>query len=348
MTQIDLAARMDRPAQVINQIVGERKAITAETARGLEHVLSIPRHVWMNLQTNYELGRDRLAEEQRLEEDARELVSGLGQPAIREMIRRGWIAKEDSIGAQLAELLSFFGVQSVSGLDRTQTAAAFRVTPAARVEPWRLAAWMRRGEIIASSSDSPASFDRDAFARALHDLRAATRIEAPWPNLREHCASVGVSVVVIPALPKSGANGVTYWLGRDRPVIQLSLRNKRADIFWFTFFHEAAHILEGYRADAVIDLDEVPRDDEAEQAANHFAADLLIPPADWLSFVERDDTSRATIVEFARQIGVHSGIVVGRLQRERRIPNSFHNDLHVKLDDATFEDSSAWVSSTPP
>ena len=340
MTQTDLATRMDRPPQVINQIIGEKKAVTAETARGLEHVLGIPRHIWMNLQADYELTVDRLAEEERLAEQGGALLNALAPPTVKEMIKRGWIEKRETAGAQLSELLSFFAVQSLTGLERTKTAAAFRVTPGAKVEPWRLAAWMRGGELIAEQLELPAPFDHDAFSRLLPELRPLTRTTTPWPALQDRCAEAGVAVVVVPHLPKSGANGVAYWLGRDRPVIQLSLRNKRADIFWFTFFHEAAHLLEGYRRDALIELDDMPRDNprdnEAERAADQFAADILIPPDAWQTFPGEEQITEQTITAFADGVGIHPGIVVGRLQREKLIPYNRHNDLRVSLDSDLF------------
>lgn len=336
MTQTDLATRMGRPPQVINQIIGEKKAVTAETARGLEHVLGIPRHIWMNLQSNYELTLDRLAEEERLAEQGGALLNALAAPTVKEMIKRGWIEQRETTGAQLSELLSFFAVQSLTSLERTQTAAAFRVTPGAKVEPWRLAAWLRGGELIAEQLDLPAPFDRDAFSLLLPQLRSLTCAATPWPALRDRCAEVGVAVIVVPALPKSGANGVAYWLRRDRPVIQLSLRHKRADIFWFTFFHEAAHLLDGYRRDALIELDDTPRDSEAERAADQFAADLLIPPDAWRTFPAEEPITAQTITAFADAVGIHPGIVVGRLQREKLIPYNHHNDLRLSLDPALF------------
>lgn len=341
MTQADLAARMGRPPQVINQIASEKKAVTAQTARGLEHVLGIPRHVWMNLQSNYELAVDRLQEEERLETEGQSLLDALGAPTIKEMVKRGWMEQRDSVGGQISELLSFFAVQSLAGMEHTHTAAAFRVTPGAKVEPWRLAAWMRGGEIAAERLDLSAEFDPDAFANLLPKLRADTCRVAPWPKLRDRCAEAGVALVVEPALPKSGANGVAYWLGRKRPVIQLSLRNKRADIFWFTFFHEAAHVLDGYRAEAAINLDGVRRADPAEQAADEFAADLLIPPDHWREFTENSPTTATAITGFADRIGIHPGIVVGRLQHEKKIPRSAHNDLRTSLDPNIFTADSA-------
>ena len=61
MTQKALAEAMDRPVQVVNEIINGKKAITAETALQLERVLDIPARFWMNLQTDYDLTVARLA-----------------------------------------------------------------------------------------------------------------------------------------------------------------------------------------------------------------------------------------------------------------------------------------------
>ena len=60
MTQVELARRMGRPVQVINEIINGKKAITAETALELEKALGVPAHVWVNLQGQYELTQARL------------------------------------------------------------------------------------------------------------------------------------------------------------------------------------------------------------------------------------------------------------------------------------------------
>ncbi len=55
MTQRELATRMGRPAQAINEIVNGKKTITAETALQLEKVLGPSAEFWLGLQTTYDL-----------------------------------------------------------------------------------------------------------------------------------------------------------------------------------------------------------------------------------------------------------------------------------------------------
>ncbi len=66
MTQRELAARLGRPAQVVNEIVKAKKAITPETALGLERVLGIDARFWVNLEANYRLTIARKQQEEAL------------------------------------------------------------------------------------------------------------------------------------------------------------------------------------------------------------------------------------------------------------------------------------------
>ena len=67
MSQTELAARLGRPAQAVNEIIREKKAITDDTALGLEKVLGIPSAFWVNLEQHYRVTRARLREHERLQ-----------------------------------------------------------------------------------------------------------------------------------------------------------------------------------------------------------------------------------------------------------------------------------------
>lgn len=56
ITQKELASRMGRPVNAINEIIRGKKAITAETALQLEAVMpEIQARFWLNLETDYRL-----------------------------------------------------------------------------------------------------------------------------------------------------------------------------------------------------------------------------------------------------------------------------------------------------
>ena len=326
MTQAELARRMERPVQAVNGIVRGRKAISGETALGLERVLGTPARVWLNLQSTYGLVRARLAERAALDEQA----VWLKRFPVREMARRGWIEQDGAAADRVRSLLQFFGLQSFSHWDESQAAPGFRLSPEAKADRYALHAWVRRGEI--EGRGLPAGpYDEARFRGALAEIRGLTAERDFLTPMRELCASAGVALVAVRELPKTGAQGVARWLTPRRALIQINIRYRWADMFWFTFFHEASHVLTHRRKDVFVDVRSGMERDAREIEADRFAADFLIPPERWAPFVAAKPHTMARVRDFAADEGIAPGIVVGRLQHERLIPYDRLNGLRVRL-----------------
>ncbi len=328
ITQKRFAELMQRPSQVINQIIQEKKSITPATALGIEKVLGVDAQFWVNLQAVHDLVVARMAEDEQLEQQR----DWLKKIPDREMAKVGWITREDRIASRLRELLKFFGTPSFEALEPTTEAVGFRVTEKAKVNEWALRAWLRRGEIEARQIEV-AGYDEVRFRDAVREIRSLT-LEEPseyWSRMRTMCAAAGVVLLGVPHLPKTGANGVARWLSPRVAMIQLNLRYGSADIFWFTFFHEAGHVLQHETKRTFVDLQEDDRRDAAEDEADSFARESLVSTEDWARFVQTGDFSKTAILSFASEQALHPGVVVGRLQREGKLLYSQKNDLKQRL-----------------
>ena len=322
MTQKELAARLGRPAQTINEIIRAKKSITPETALGLAAVLGIDAQFWVNLETDYRMVLARKREQDMI----RANVQWLNHYPVREMLQREWIEAGRDRPSRLKALMNFLGV-AVAEPQAYQKAAGFRITEAAqrRISLGALAAWLRKGELDAQRIET-AVYGTEAFENALIQIRNLTTQKPNkfLPSIRKLCADSGVAFCPVQELPKSGANGATRWLSDHKALIQISLRNKWADIFWFTFFHEAYHVLR-HRAHRRFLIDGLGADPEVaglEDEADGFARDFLIPPREWNTFCENLDFSSPSVRKFARSVGIAPFIVVGRLQKEKYIPYS--------------------------
>jgi len=142
-------------------------------------------------------------------------------------------------------------------------------------------------------------------------------------------ATAGVAVVFTQELKGAAASGSARWLSRDTALIQLSLRYKTNDHLWFSFFHEAGHVLQCNTKHSYIDgIDGEVSD---EQDADKFACDVLIPPAAWADFLRTELFTLTSVKKFAATMGVAPGIVVGRLQHEGLVGYHELNDLRVRL-----------------
>ena len=318
MTQKELAGRMGRPPQVVNEIIRAKKAITPETALELEKVLGMSAQLWVNLEAVYRMTLARNQERARLEQEAASLS---GFP-VREMEKRGWIPKFREKADQARAVLKFLGIASFRE-PWSQTAAAFRITGGVQFSPEAVGVWLKKGEIDGQSITT-SDYDRAKFRSAIEEVRFLTS-EPPevfLPRLTELCADAGVAFVITKEFPKSGANGAARWISPKKVLIQLSLKWKWADVFWLTVFHEVGHILLHENKNFI---EGVPTDNDngtEEDEANRLAADFLIPPHAWTEFAENHDWSEPGVRQFADERGIHPGIVVGRMHHEKFLPDN--------------------------
>jgi len=328
MSQAELAERTGRPKKTINEIIKGKATITPATALQLERVLGVPASFWNNREQQYRESLAKQAEHSSLEGQ----VSWLNQFPIKEMIGLSWVRGTDDLVELLGEVLSFFGIASPTQWANVWEAnVAYRQSPAFESDPFAVSAWLRKGEIEAHQIDC-APYNSDRFISALGAVRELT-IQPPDVFQSETirlCAEAGVAVAFVPEIPKVRASGAARWLNANKGMIQVNLRYKTDDQLWFTFFHEAGHILKHGKRD--IFIEDGGDHDEKEEEASRFAADFLIPSSEYLHFIPRTGHySKAEIIDFATHVGVAPGIVVGRLQHDGKLPPQNCNDLKRTL-----------------
>jgi HTH-type transcriptional regulator/antitoxin HigA len=330
MSQAELARRMGRPVKTINEIIQGKAAITAETALQLEQVLRIPASFWLKREQQYREALARLAEEERLNN----MVDWLKELPISAMARRGWILPCTNKSQQVFEALKFFGVASVDAWHAIweQKVIVYRKSSTVESNFGAVTVWLRQGELEAREIEC-AQFNAEAFRDALAHIRTLTVEDVSFfeAELVRLCAKAGVAVVFVQELPRTGICGATQWLTPTKALVQLSLRYKTDDQLWFTFFHEAGHILLHGKRQVFLEIDQKDRKED-EDEADTFATNTLIDPVQWQRFVATDAyRSKVGITEFAHNVGIAPGIVVGRLQHEKRLPYTHCNELKRRL-----------------
>jgi HTH-type transcriptional regulator/antitoxin HigA len=327
MSQRDLADRTGLSTKTVNQIVQGVATITHDTALKLERATGVPARMWNNLEAEY---RDQLA---RMRQDAllAEQVDWVDELPLKALRDAGIVTKtkRDRVGV-LKEFFSFFGVVDREAFEqaRGRPVAAFRQSPKLKSDPVAVAAWLRKGEIEAAPVKC-AAYDEEAFEQAIRDARSwITEDPEEWvPLLSRAYADAGVALVLVPEVRGARAFGASHWLTPHKAVVQLSLRQKREDQFWFSLFHESCHVLKHPKRHGFVS-DGNP-DDPLEQEANDYAARVLIPQE--FETRLRSISTLGEVPAFAREVGVPPGIVVGRLQRLGKFPYSIGNDMCRRL-----------------
>ena len=309
MNAAELARRLDVSPKHVSLLLRGKVALSAEIALGLERVTGVPARWWLGLEALYQADKARLAAEADL---AVQYPAALAYP-LKYLRQLGYIkASARDHGGVVAGLLRFFGVADMQAIRPTweRGMVVYRKAAAAAPASEHLMTWLRVGELKAPVSDLPA-FDRSALEQLLPKLRALSLADPSTyvDKATEMLAAVGVAICLVPEVPGLGVHGATRWV-RGHPLIQLSLRGKTDDQLWFTLFHELGHVLL-HPPDGLYLTD---GDSKTEAEADRFASDTLVPPA--LAHLLPKSRNLQAVRDFAQQIGVSPGVVLGRVQRE--------------------------------
>jgi HTH-type transcriptional regulator/antitoxin HigA len=330
-TQAELAQRLGFTPKHLNQLIKGKVSLTQDAALRLERVLGSTANFWLNREAKYREHLARIEAQERCQKS----VDWLDRFPLSDLKKAGVIPKErltqNSKPELVEHLLSFFCVASPEQWQQRYVGmeANFRRTRETQSDIGAISSWLRLGEIEAEKLDGP-NYNRAKFEKALKLIRALTT-QPPQifePTLRRLCYEAGIAFVVVPAIPGAHVSGVARWLNNHRPLIQLSLYGKTNDKFWFTFFHEAAHILLHSDEKKTIYLDDLNTNNQMskeEQEANQWAGDFLIPPSHTTQLPAL--RSKDSVEKLSQEIGIHPGIVVGRLQHDGIIESSWMNDL---------------------
>ena len=341
-TQTQLADRLGYPEARVHQLIEGEIEIESETARKLAEVLGSTEKFWLKREAQY---RERLAELEAEKQQLPQWVDWLDELPVKKLMNLGAICKQriddKNKPSIVKDVLRFFRVASQDEwrANSSQMQASFRLTRSKQSDKGAISAWLRLGEIEAEYINPP-KYDRAKLEQAVSEIRRLTILPQAefMPKIERLCFDAGVVFVLVPSIPKAHTSGVARWLTPDKPLIQLSLYGRTNDRFWFTFFHEVAHIL--LHSKDEIFLDECDGSEvlegvrEKEDEADQWSRELLIPP-EYVGELSKLK-SKESVEKFADRVSIHPAIVVGRLQHEKRIRidsmNGFKENLKVDRD----------------
>jgi HTH-type transcriptional regulator/antitoxin HigA len=315
--QIELAEIMGRPTRLVNEIISGKKSITPETAIQLGDALGTGPEIWMNLESQYQLSK--------VADTSNNIVARRAKIysifPIREMIKRKWIEASDNIDVLEHQFLKFF---SIASLDEKPSLihAAKKTIPCDEVTMQQLA-WLFKSKEIASAQVLK-KYKKDSLIKALPQLHALLTAPEEIRHASRILADCGVMLIFVEALPGSKIDGACFWLNNSQPAIAMTLRLDRIDNFWFVLRHEIEHVLQehgrsnGFILDQDIESSTAGHIHQEEKIANDAAAEFCVPQKELNNFIARVKPyfSEEKISLFAQRLGIHSGLVIGQLQRK--------------------------------
>lgn len=321
MSQRELAIRTGVTEKHISTIVNGQKSISASFARKLEYALGIETSFWMNLQANYDRELLEFEELNNISERELSILKNLSE-VLEYWMRLGWIDKDSNPASLVLDIRMLFGMSNLLDVPKISYNAAYRAQKNKNnVDPYVLFAWQRMCEILTRNIDIAEELDINKLRSMIPEIKKVmflrgNQIQKKLVGIFAEC---GIAFRIVPNFKGAPVQGFIKKTDEGALILCMTLRQKFCDIFWFTLFHEIAHILNGDTKHSFVDFDSVPG--EMKKKADSMAGNFLIEPKDYKAFIDSEGykTSRG-IDNFANSQGVRDYIVQGRLMKEEIIP----------------------------
>lgn len=340
MSVKEFALRTTKPEKTINAVLTGESAVTPDMSIAFEQITQIPAHFWLNLQRNYDEYVARQKREAICRDEA--TIAWAKKFPYNEMAKLNWVPTTRIIAEKIINLFSFFKVNSVTAWEdyyfNQKLKSSFRISLSSTRDPYSMSAWLRQGEILADNLKLENSYSENSIKSCIPQLKQLVMEQPADFSLKifEICSSVGIKIICMKHISHAPVNGCTRWIG-DVPCVQMTDRQKRNDVFWFSLFHELGHIALHGKKDLFIENDESRAlEKEKEAEADKFAADNLLSLKAETEIIQALNGNLPTqqfILAKAKQHKTHPAIIVGRLQHRQIIPqNSPLNNLKIAVE----------------
>lgn len=333
MNQVELAKRCGLSEKHISSVINGKKAISVSFAKKLEYVLEIDSTFWLNLQMNYDNEVYDIKEKSEVcESEIAILDNNYFKKILSWLTSQEMVEKSSNRVSMILNLREFLNVGNLLNIESLNLEGAFRKQDGAPIDSYTLAAWIKACEIFTSDTKVHSELNIEKLTEIVPEMKEVMFERDPnemIERLREIFASCGIKYTVIPHFTGAPIHG---YIKRDGEALLMgsTIRGKYYDKFWFTIFHEIAHILNGDFKDNLVDFEN--KDSMKEDKADRYARDVLIDSGNYKDFVNEGHFSRKSVIAFSDRNKVLPGITVGRLQKEEYIGYDSLNDLRSKLE----------------
>ena len=325
ISQAELASRTGVSAAYMSNVIAGKKDISAKLAMGLEYALGVPKTFWLNLQSNYEAELMEANEELTISDEERDVRKDVGE-VVSYLRKAGLMPLREGMDASILSLRKALQISDISNLREMIPAGQFRLANAS-INRNVVGAWVRLCQIAADENEVSSQFDVERVDQLISELKQfmLQGSENFQEDLKQIMGNYGIDFSIVKNFRGAPVQGYICQKRDMTYQMVLTIRGSRADVFWFTLFHELGHIVNGdvVKATRFIDFDD---NGDKEKDANLFAINKLLDSDSYSKFVDAGDFSIGAIIEHADSQNVMPYIVIGRLQKEKKIEFSWYSD----------------------
>ncbi|HHW07598.1 MAG TPA: HigA family addiction module antidote protein [Clostridia bacterium] len=332
MSQKELAARVGLTEAYISNVINGQKAISVSLAKKLEYALGIDASFWINLQANYDKELADFEDFNRISQEEVNILKRLTH-IIEYLKELGFLELEAHGAILVVQLRKLLNVSNLTQIPAVSQTGAYRLATAVNVDPFVLFTWLRMCDLLMESQQIEQKLDIDQLKRKIPRIKelmfaSFAEIQVRLTALLAEC---GIKFAIVKHFRGAPVQGLIKKNNDDSLSLIMTNRHKFADVFWFTFFHEIGHIINGDVDDRLIDYDDLINSD-AEDKADDFAANTLITPERYAEFVHKGNYSLTHIKLFCAEENIPPFILIGRLHKERRLPYNHYSSEKIKYE----------------
>lgn len=265
---------------------------------------------------------------------------------FKEMVSNGYFPGINNLRAaklQAEDLLeNFFSV-----LQNRNAVSIYLKSANKAIHENSLKAWQAQALHLVKEKKLPPFAKENLDRKFLEILLNFSAYESGLPLVQEHLEKAGIHFIILKHLPHTYLDGACFTANDGNPLVGLTLRNDRLDNFWFTLFHELAHVklhLLNNRDLAFFDETEGNGNETGNQyevEANTFARKMMIPDDYWERNIKPilHTANSDLVVHYAKLLKLNPAILAGRIRYERNDYSKFPELVGYKKVSKQLEES---------
>lgn len=314
MNQEELAIRTGFSAKHISQVISGKKNISNRFAVSLEYALGISSSFWINLQGIYDKEIFELEKQNSISNEEYEVLEELKE-VVKYCTKYDIISMNNEKSIQILNMRKFLNINDLTQIPNLPLQqVAFRGTKN-KVNIYVLYAWQKICQFHTDKIDLITPFNIEKLSTSYTDIKKSMFLEGDEMilELKRIFKECGIVFEIVKHFKGAPVQGYIQKID-NKVILCMTIRQSFCDIFWFTLFHEIAHLIYDDFSNQFIDYTFIESD--IEKRANDFASNVLIDNKDYNNFLNKGNFDIESIQEFSNRHNIKPGILIGRMQRD--------------------------------
>ena len=327
MSQKELAIRCGVSEKHISTVLNGKKNISADFAKKLEYALGIDTIFWMNLQNSYNNEIIKYEEIHNITDEEFSILKRL-KDILVDLKNDSFISSNLTCVDEVMELRRLFNISNLLNIPKLEHFGAYRMK-CSKIDQYVMFAWEKYCELV-DSDVIKNKLDVKMLYESIPQIKSImfhNTSEIVY-DLKKIFANCGIKFYLMKTYKGAPIQGYIRHNGDNSISLYMTIRGSYADIFWFSLFHEIAHIINGDAKNSFIDYDEMLPD--IEEKANVSAANMIISKKSYDLFISKNDFSIDSIRRLANENNVQLYMCIGRLMRDKYIDWKHYSNYRIR------------------